>query len=159
MTDQLDDLIAIQMVVAALGLHVDARRWAELEALFVPDRVELDYRSLVGGDVTHPSARDVVGAWAALLPGFTTTHHAIGPPVIEVRGLHAAAEAAVVGSHWIDEATFMGGNSWIVIGRYRLRLEKHDDRWLIAALTLIATRQEGNQALPQEAAKRVSLAL
>lgn len=154
MIDQLEDIVAIQMVVTALGLHVDGRRWPELEALFVPAGVELDYVSLVGGEITRPSAREVVGGWEAVLPGFTMTHHMIGPPLIVVRGLHASAEAQVVGRHVIDDETIAGGKEWTVGGQYDLRLEKHDERWLIAALKLTATWQEGNRALMQEAARR-----
>jgi hypothetical protein len=110
MTDRLDDIVAIQAVVSALGLHVDARRWRDLEALFVPGSVELDYTSLRGGDVAHPTGREVVGAWEAVLPGFTTTNHIIGPALVKISGLRAAAEASVVGWHWIDDDTIAGGN-------------------------------------------------
>jgi hypothetical protein len=121
----------------------------------VPSRVEIDYVSLFGGEVTYPSARELVGGWEAVLPGFTMTHHMIGPPLIVVRGLHASAEAQVVGRHVIDDETIAGGGEWIVGGRYDLRLEKHGERWIIAALKLTATWQEGNRALMQAAAKRL----
>jgi hypothetical protein len=154
MTDQLDDIIAIQMVVSALGLHVDAHRWQELEELFLPVAVELDYTSLRGGEIMYPSARELVGAWEVALPGFTTTNHLIGPALVKITGLRASAEASVVGWHWIDDETIAAGNRWVVGGRYTLRLEKHDNRWLIAALKLTAAWQEGNKALFEEAAKR-----
>jgi hypothetical protein len=155
MTDQLEDIIAIQMTVSALGLHVDARRWRELEALFVPGAVELDYTSMHGGEVTHPTGREVVGAWEEVLPGFTMTNHLIGPALVKVTGLRASAEASVVGWHWIDDDAIAGGNRWVIGGRYTLRLEKHDDRWRIAALKLTAAWQEGNKQLLDEAAKRM----
>ncbi len=158
MTDQLDDIVAIQMVVSALGLHVDTHRWRELEALFVAGSVEIDYTSLRGGEIMHPSGREVVGAWEAVLPGFTMTNHLIGPALVKITGLRASAEASVVGWHWIDDDTIAGGNRWVVGGRYTLRLEKHDDRWLITALELTAVWQDGNKALLEEAAKRMKRA-
>jgi hypothetical protein len=158
MSGQLEDIIAVQMVVSALGLHVDARRWRELEGLFTPGAVELDYTSLRGGEVMHPTGREVVATWETVLPGFTMTNHLIGPAVVKITGLRASAEASVVGWHWIDDETIGGGNRWVVGGRYTLRLEKHEERWLITALKLTTAWQEGNQALLEEAAKRMKSA-
>jgi SnoaL-like domain len=69
----------IANVIGALAVHVDARRWSELLAVFAPE-VRVDYVSLFGGEAQSMKREELVGGWRKLLPGFTRTCHIIGTP-------------------------------------------------------------------------------
>jgi hypothetical protein len=101
------DLVAIQHVLAGFAIHADARRWDDLEALFAP-RLEIDYSALTGSPPTRPTPRELVGGWEAFLPGFTTTHHLLGTPLIAVEGQRATAEVAFTATHVIDDPALAG---------------------------------------------------
>src|SRR5712671_7093100 len=62
----------IANIIGALAVHVDARRWNELLALFAPE-VRIDYVSLFGGDAQSMKREELIGGWRKLLPGFTRT--------------------------------------------------------------------------------------
>jgi SnoaL-like domain len=136
----------IANTVAALAIHVDARDWAALTALFTPEATT-DYRSL-GGDVRTQKREELVAGWRKMLPGFTRTEHLIGAPLIMISGNRAEIRASVTAWHTIEDAGLANGR-WVAGGRYEMALEKGADRvWRIARLTLANAWQEGNSDLP-----------
>jgi hypothetical protein len=150
------DILEIIQVIMAFGIHADAHRWNDLEALFTPT-VEADYSALTGAASAPTTAAQLVGSWKAFLPGFSGTHHHIGTPLIDVTGDQASAEAEFTATHVINDDALAGRDTWTLGGRYMMRLRKRDEQWKIEHVTLIPVWQSGNLALPQEAGKRVSM--
>jgi hypothetical protein len=149
----MDDRIDVASVVGSLAVHVDARRWDELLALFAP-HVRVDYVSLFGGEAQSVAREDLIGSWRKLLPGFTRTCHVIGAPVIAVSGETAEAAASVVAWHFVKEPDLAGRDCWLVGGYYEMSFTKIDGAWRIASLTLARAWAEGNLDLPKIAGER-----
>src|SRR5258708_28377342 len=84
----------IANVIGALAVHVDARRWSELLAVFAPE-VRVDYVSLFGGEAQSMKREELVGGGRKLLPGFTRTCHIIGTPVITLSRAISPTSAGV----------------------------------------------------------------
>src|SRR5258708_36213762 len=97
----------IAEVIGALAVHVDARRWSELLALFATE-VRVDYVSLFGGEAQSMKREELVGGWRKLLPGFTRTCHVIGTPAITLSGDTAQASACVVAWHFVKTPELAG---------------------------------------------------
>jgi hypothetical protein len=144
----MDDRADVANLVGSLAVHVDARRWDELLALFAP-QVRVDYVSLFGGEAQSMPREDLIGSWRKLLPGFTQTCHVIGAPVITVSGETAQAAASVVAWHFVKAPELAGRDCWLVGGCYEMAFRKIDGAWHIAALTLARAWAEGNPDLPE----------
>jgi hypothetical protein len=113
-------------------LHaVDDLDWETVRSSFTTE-VEIDYTSLWGGEPETLTADQLIDRWRQLLPGFDATQHLIGPvAVTEADELTASCTMNVRGYHRVGDAT------WMVAGRYVMRLERTDGSdWRIAALTL-----------------------
>jgi hypothetical protein len=151
----MDDRIDVACVVGSLAVHVDARHWDELLALFAPD-VRVDYVSLFGGEAQSVTREELIGSWRKLLPGFTRTCHVIGTPVVTLAGDTAQAAASVVAWHFVKEPDLAGRDCWLVGGCYEMSLSKIDGAWRIATLTLARAWAEGNLDLPKIAGERAS---
>jgi hypothetical protein len=134
-------------------VHVDARRWYELRALFAPE-VQVDYVSLFGGAAQSMAREDLIGMWRKLLPGFTRTCHLIGTPLIEFNGETAHASASVVAWHFVKSPEVAGRDHWVVGGCYEMSFRKIDGAWHIAGLRLARAWAEGNLDLPKIAGER-----
>lgn len=153
----MDGYDGIAGCVGALAVHVDARRWDELTALFAPT-VTTDYTSLFGGEPQATTREDLVAGWRALLPGFTRTTHVVGTPHVVLAGDTARASASVVAWHFVKDPPLAGRDLWLVGGCYEILLERHQGAWRIASLTLARAWQEGNRDLPRIAAERAAAA-
>jgi hypothetical protein len=153
--EPMDDRTDIANLVGALAVHVDARHWDQLEALFA-EEVRIDYTSLFGGDVQSLPRTQLIGQWRQFLPGFTHTTHLIGTPCVTVDRDDAQVFAAVVGHHLIEDASLAGRDRWTVGGCYEMRLQRRDGVWRVASLTLARAWAEGNRDLPRIAGERVA---
>lgn len=148
------DTAEILQIIAAYGVHTDARRWGKLIGLFAPE-VRIDYTALQGGTPTIVRATDLIEAWQAFLPGFTGTSHLIGLPIIEQPTADSArAEAPFTAWHVIKGADHAEGDQWGVGGRYEFELSRLDGRWHIGAVKLVPVWQLGNRQLPAMVAER-----
>ena len=127
----MDGRSEVASIMGALAVHVDARRWRELEALFAPE-LQVDYTALFGGAPQQLNREGLIAQWRGLLPGFTRTCHLIGTPLVAVTGATASAAASVVATHWISEPSPPGGDKWIAGGCYELSLIRLDGAWRIA---------------------------
>ena len=133
MTDR-DELAEL---VSNLGLLVDAREWAALEALFC-EQVDVDYTSLNGGEPERAAAADLVGGWRAFLGTLQATQHLIANHVVTLDGDEARVAANVTATH-----VAAGDGHWVVGGRYDVRARRTDAGWRVAALTLTVRWQTG----------------
>jgi hypothetical protein len=145
----------IANVIGALAVHVDARRWSELLAVFAPE-VRVDYVSLFGGEARSMKREELVGGWRKLLPGFTRTCHIIGTPVITLSGEIAQASAAVAAWHFVKAPELAGRDYWLVGGCYEMSFTKIGGAWRIGGLTLARAWAEGNLDLPRIASERAA---
>ena len=151
----MDDRIDIAGLIGALAVHVDARRWADLEELFAP-QLKADWTSLFGGEPQVLKREQLIGNWRQMLPGFTHTTHVIGPPAIAVNGERAQASASVIAWHFIKEPELEAKDFWLAGGTYEIIFAKSDGRWRISAMTLARAWSSGNQDLPRLAGERAA---
>lgn len=135
---------------------IDRLDWDGVRAAFA-DELDLDYTSLSGGEPERLAADELVARWRALLPGFDSTQHLLGPVRERTGGEAGSAEveAHVRAYHRVDEVTDPGP-LWIVAGNYVVTLARSGAGWRIAGLTLQTYYQDGNLDLPATATDRAS---
>jgi hypothetical protein len=149
------DVLDILALLARFGAYADARDWSAALQLFAP-RLQVDYRSLFGGDLQSVTREELMATWQRLLPGFTHTQHTLGLPVVDVDGVQARASAPFIAEHVIVDPKPELAGRWTVGGRYEWRLSKADgDTWRIYDLALTRGWQDGRLDLPRIAAARV----
>lgn len=129
----------VAQLLSDLGLLVDARDWAGLQALFT-DEVDVDYSSLNGGERQRVTATDLVGGWKQMLEPLVATHHLIANHSVTLEGDGATVATNVTATHVPHD-----GEHWVVGGRYDALARTVDGRWRIAALTLTVKWQTGSQ--------------
>jgi hypothetical protein len=151
MSDDLERAQRVREAVARVAHTIDARRWAELRALFA-DEVETDYTSLFGGQVQRQGGDVLIETWRKLLSPLRATQHLLGPVEVRLEGPRARAECHVRGYHYLEGLP--GGPEWMVAGHYLFELVEAAGQWRIAKMTLQAYYQTGNRNLLQEAAQR-----
>jgi hypothetical protein len=151
----MDDPNEIAGRIGALAVHIDARRWADLQKLFASE-LQVDWTSLFGGEPQRLKREELVGNWRQMLPGFTHTTHLIGPPTIALSGEGAQASASVVAWHFIKEPGLEGKDLWLAGGTYEIDFAKLSGAWRITAMTLARAWSNGNQDLPQLARERAA---
>jgi ketosteroid isomerase-like protein len=115
--------------------------------------VRVDYTSLAGGKPEVKSNSLLMSEWAAVLPGFDRTRHAISDVTAKVSGDAAAATAKVTADHWIK------GAHWQVSGRYDYALVRDGRNWRITAHKLTVTGEIGSRDVfaPATAAAKADL--
>lgn len=143
---QLADRLEILELSSKLGLLVDARDWAALEALF-SDPVRVDYTSLFGGEPQTQSPAELVAGWRQNLERLDATQHLIGNQAIEVDGDQASCAANVQATHLLTSGS--DGPLWTVGGRYDYGLTRSAGGWRIGALTLTLHWETGNREILQ----------
>jgi hypothetical protein len=143
------ELTELQAIVANVAHHVDAKRWAELRALYA-DQIDTDYTSLFGGTPQRQAADALIGGWRTALAR-VATQHLLGPIAVSLRGAQATAHCHVRAMHFVAGAA--GGESWEVLGHYVFELTRGEAGWKIAGMTLETYLQLGNPKLLQEATR------
>ncbi len=127
---------------------IDALDWESVKAA-LEDRVEIDYTSLFGGEVSTPAREELIESWKGIVPGFDATQHLLGPIRIEERGAdRAVAETHVRAYHYLE------GSVWMVAGHYRIGLSRTEARWKVAGIHLEVFYQEGGPDLLSRAQER-----
>lgn len=136
-------------------LHaVDALDWAAGRAAFA-DLVATDYTSLFGGQAETLAADELVTRWQGLLPGFDATQHLTGPVLVtDAAEREAACQPTVRAYHHVVGDGRAG--TWVVAGRYRIRLRQEAGGWKITALTLDTLYEEGDRGLVDVATGRIA---
>ncbi len=143
------DEAEIKTIVESVAVLADGGNFEALERLYA-DEILVDYTSLAGGKPELKSPRALMNEWAAVLPGFDRTRHAISDIEVDVDGRTASATADVVADHYIGELF------WQVSGSYRYRFVRDDDRWRIAAMTFNLDRETGTRDVFGPAAERAA---
>lgn len=138
MTVQSSDEAAIETIVESVGTFADRAEFDALARLYA-DEFLLDYSSLNDQPASPLTPADLMAEWAAVLPGFDRTLHAISDVEINASGETATAKANVVASHWI------GDGFWQVVGSYEYGLAKREGRWAITAMTFNLESETGSR--------------
>jgi ketosteroid isomerase-like protein len=134
------DIAAVTTVVESVATLADRGEFDALENLYAPE-VRVDYTSLAGGEPEVKSARALMSEWAAVLPGFDRTRHALSNIKVHLNGSTATASASVVADHWL------GGQHWQVSGRYDYGLVRDGREWRITAHKLTVTGERGSRGI------------
>ncbi len=153
MTVQSSDEAAIETIVESVATFADRAEFDALARLYA-DEFVLDYSSLNDQSASTRTPADLMAEWAAVLPGFDRTRHAISDIEIDVSGKIATAKADVVASHWI------GDGFWQVVGSYDYVLAKREGRWAITAMAFNLKSETGSRNVfgpAIEAAKTMAL--
>jgi len=133
----------MELTILDLFHAIDALDWAAVEAA-LDDRVEIDYRTLFGGEASTLTSEEVVESWKGIVPGFDATQHLLGPiRIVEKGDNRADAEAHVRAYHYLEESV------WMVAGHYRIALRRTDAGFRIAGIRLDVFHQEGGDLLPR----------
>lgn len=130
----------------------DERNWSKVENAMA-DNVLLDYTSMAGGKPSTLSPKQITDAWAALLPGFQSTHHQIGNYTVNVWGNEAVVNFHGLALHYLPNDS--GNDVWTVIGTYDYHLVKVNGTWKTDKLKFNLQKQEGNLQLPVMAQENV----
>lgn len=134
--------------VVTFFLDVDRRDWAAIRA-GLADKVDVDYTSLFDGEPEQLDREELVARWRALLPGFDSTQHHLGPlATVAADDDRVTLECTVRAHHRIGE------REWMVAGWYRLGVLRSAGAWRVGAITLHVISVEGDTGLPAEAADR-----
>jgi hypothetical protein len=138
----------MESIILDLFHAIDALDWDGVSDA-LDDRVEIDYRSLFGGEAGSPTREDVVESWKGIVPGFDATQHLLGPIRLQEQGEdRAVAEAHVRAYHHLE------GSVWMVAGHYRVGLARKESGWKIAGIRLEVFYQEGGPDLLARAQER-----
>ena len=132
------DQAAVATIVESVGALADRGEFDALARLFA-DEFMLDYSSLNGQPAARRKPLELMSEWAAVLPGFDRTRHALSDIVVDVSGPIASARADVVASHWI------GDGFWQVDGHYDYELAMVDGEWAIMSMTLTLENETGSR--------------
>ncbi len=123
---------------------IDRLDWDGIRACLA-DTVQVDYSELFDTPAAPTPAEDLIDQWQALLPGFTSTQHLLGPILVETGPSSGpAAHAHVRAWHHLPDA-----EPWVVAGHYEALL---DAEGRIAGLTLRVFHVDG----PHDATERAS---
>jgi len=127
--------------VDQLGLRTDAKEWPELEEVLA-ETVELDYRSLFGGNLETLSRADVIARWKSQLAPLRTQHIITNLHITIKPDNTAECAANVLATH--VQANDGQNSMWTVGGRYDFRLAQENGQWRIYAIKLTAIWTTGN---------------
>ena len=86
------DSAAVTTLVESVGALADRGEFEALARLFA-DEFTLDYSSLNGQPAAMRKPLDLMAEWAAVLPGFDRTRHALSNISVDVSGTAATARA------------------------------------------------------------------
>lgn len=140
------DNAAVETVIQSVGTLADRDDFDALATLYA-DEVRFDYTSLSGGEPEVVSGTEIMNRWAAVLPGFDRTRHALADIKTTVQGDGARASARVVADHWLGDA------HWQVRGDYAYELARDGRDWKIVAHRFTLTGEDGDRAIGGRAAK------
>ena len=135
---QTPDAAAVATVIQSVATLADRRDFDALAPLYA-EEVRLDYTSLSGGRPEVVSGTELMNRWAATLPGFDRTLHAISDTKVTIDGDQARATAHVVADHWL------GAAHWQVRGDYAYELARQDRDWRIVAHRFTVTGENGSR--------------
>lgn len=125
---------------------VDRLDWDRVRSCLA-DTIALDYSELFGEPARATPRDQLVTQWRALLPGFASTQHLLGPLTTDPDD-NGLTHANVRAWHYLGDS-----DPWVVAGHYEVR---HDEANRIIALTLRVYHVNGPDDAPQHATERAA---
>lgn len=147
---ELCDRKAIEDVLLYFARAIDSRDWPTYRSQFSTP-LEIDYRSLIGGEVLNLSAQEWADQGSRSFAGFAATQHFISNLLSSVDGDLGACEAYVCAEHFARSGEDLV--SWSMGGRYRARLSRGESGWSIDALRLDVLWSRGDEKIFELAAR------
>jgi 3-phenylpropionate/cinnamic acid dioxygenase small subunit len=149
---ELHDRIALADVLVRFARAIDSRDWETYRLQFAAS-VEIDYRSLLGGDVLVVSAENWAKQASRAFAGFQTTQHYISNQVSVIAGDRGVCDAYLCAEHFAqakDDLEF-----WTLGGTYQAQFQRTEAGWKINALCLTVLWSRGNPNIFEIAAGNV----
>ncbi len=144
------DRMAISDVLIRFTCAIDSRDWMAYRSCFA-DCIEIDYRSLIGGDVLSESGDAWTERARQSFAGFEATQHFISNHACELNGDRATCSTYVCAEHFV--AAGSAQEFWTMGGVYRTEFERAVTGWRIDALKLDVRWSRGNPGIFELAAK------
>lgn len=139
------DEAEIRSAINGFSVFADHGAFSYLARVLAPE-VELDYRSIFGGEPERVQRIDLMKRWMAFLPGFDKTFHNLSSIRVSIEGSRANAAANFTASHWLGQEGY-----WSIDGQYRFGLTKLDGHWLIDSVVVELQGEEGSREILQQA--------
>jgi len=149
---ELHDRMALANVLVRFARAIDSRDWETYRLQFAAS-VEIDYRSLLGGEVLTVSAVDWARQASRSFEGFQTTQHFISNQVSQVVGARGTCDAYLCAEHFAQAGDAL--EFWTLGGTYRAEFERTEAGWKIDALRLNVLWSRGNPNIFEIAAGNV----
>jgi hypothetical protein len=144
-----DDRAAILDILARFAHGIDGRDWSLYRSVFT-DEIDVDYTSYRPGSLARMPADDWVDRARLLFSGLDATQHVLVNAWMQPEEEAVRVQTSMRADHFLDAARYTLG------GRYVHRLVAVGNGWLISAVTLTVTWEEGDRALLALAASRAS---
>ena len=144
MTDPIAALIEkdrIVDVINRLFIGTDRRDWPAVARCF-SDAVIFDMTSMVGGDPSIMTPRQIVDGWEEGLKGLKSIHHQAGNYLVAVRGDEADVFCYGIALHYLPQKS--GQDTRRFVGSYDFHLLKADDTWRIDSFRFNLKFIDGN---------------
>jgi hypothetical protein len=147
---ELRDRKEIEDVLQRFARAIDSRDWSTYRSQF-STRLEVDYRSLLGGEVLSLSAMEWADQASRSFAGFEATQHFLSNLISSVDSDLGVCEAYVCAEHFARSGDDLV--SWSMGGRYRARLSRGETGWSIDALRLDVLWSRGDEKIFELAAR------
>jgi len=147
---ELRDRKQIEDVLVRFAKSIDSRDWATYRAQF-SSPLEVDYRSLIGGDVLSLSAAEWADQASRSFEGFERTQHFVSNLLSCADGDTGTCEAYVCAEHFARAEQTL--ESWTMGGAYRARLSRNGSTWSIDVLCLEVLWSRGDEKIFELAAR------
>jgi SnoaL-like domain len=140
------DAIAIRQLVDELFITTDLKDLAMARALFSDGPIEVDMRSLAGGDPIQMTADQLIDGFRAGLHTGKVSHHLATNYRIEVDGDHA--DVWCHGYAWNRVPALPAGSDlWETWGNYRLSCRRVGREWRLEGFRYYSKLTRGNDAV------------
>jgi len=136
--------LAVEDAVVRMFVATDERDWPTLESCFT-DPFILDMTSMVGGQPTTMTPKQVAQAWSDGFKPLDHVHHQIGNLRTEVSEGKALVKCYGVALH--HRAKSQGLKTRIFVGTYEIDLIPMSDQWRISRLMYKLKFIDGNLQL------------
>lgn len=140
---------------------IDTCDWPLYRSAFAAE-VDVDYTSYRAGSAGRVPAPEWVDRAARLFPGLSATQHTLHNPQVRIDAQAASARTSMRAEHVLLPADqppgVVAGDAEVftIAGWYDHRLVRAGGGWLVEAVTLTVTWQQGDREMLTRAAARVA---
>lgn len=136
------DEAAIRRVVDGIDNACDAKNWKKCRSFFA-DEVEVDFKSLSGGEPGKIKSDELIETWKTNLFEEKKSFHQRTNHRIRIEGDRAEVFSKGYAFNLLEEGENAG--FWEVWGNYRHALERTEKGWKVSGLTLEVIHRRGDE--------------